>query len=92
MRTKYINFLDELDYQLSKKKVYPQDLIRIMREEDYTPQIIAGQFAIMYYIERIYYDWEIIDYSMNDRIELIKVKDLTREIEKSLKFLHCRDD
>lgn len=87
MRTKYIKFLRTLRYQINKRKIYPQDLIRVMRYEEYTTKLIDDKFAIIYYIENVYYDWDVIDYSMRNRIELIRVQDLIREIEESLEFL-----
>lgn len=91
MKHTYMNFLMTLEYKLDKRKIFPYDLVRIIRMKNYTSQLIDNQFAIVFFIDSIYYDWDVIDEKYRDRVELIKIKDLKKELLGTLKYLSHSD-
>jgi len=85
MKNYYI-MLEKLLKSLRDGEVYLQDYIRVKRSNKYDLDIF-GKFGIMIFnIQDLKFDNEIVKYSEKDEYEIILVKDLLFELINLIKY------
>jgi len=72
---------------LSENTIFLQDYIRVKRDRPTFLEAANGNVLIVLSIIDVYFDFEVLEYSKNENLELVKVSDLLSEIDNLIPFL-----